>query len=68
MRERIDHALQPFAGRKEVRRLARHLAAVMQGMSIQARDGATPTELREIVEDVVSSLEARFPRDVRGKN
>ena len=59
MRERILHALLPFADGDEARRLARHLAAVMQGISIQARDGATPAELQEIVDDVVSGVAAR---------
>jgi hypothetical protein len=65
MRERIAQALQPFAELSEVRRLARHLAAVMQGISIQARDGAASVELQEIIEDVVSGVAARFPRDGR---
>lgn len=60
MQARIAHALRPFAGKDEVQRLARHLAAVMQGISIQARDGATPAELQEIVEDVVSGVAARL--------
>lgn len=60
--DRITQALQPFADLGEVRRLARHLAAVMQGVSIQARDGATATELQEIVEDVVSGVAARYSR------
>jgi AcrR family transcriptional regulator len=65
MRERIAQALQPFAESSEVRGLARHLAAVMQGISIQARDGATPAELQEIIEDVVSGVAARFPPNGR---
>jgi AcrR family transcriptional regulator len=65
MRERIAQALRPFAGLNEVRRLSRHLLAVMQGISIQARDGATPAELQEIIEDVVSGIAARFPRQRR---
>lgn len=59
MRGRIADALQPFADGGEAHRLARYLAAVMQGISIQARDGATPAELQEIVEDVVSGIAAR---------
>ena len=59
MRERIAQALEPFAHAEEGRRLARHLAAVMQGISIQARDGATLAELQEIVEDVVAGVAAR---------
>ena len=65
MRERIAQALRPFAGLNEVRSLSRHLVAVMQGISIQARDGATPAELQEITEDVVSGIAARFPRQAR---
>lgn len=60
MRERIANALCPFAEPHDLRRLARHLAAVMQGVSIQARDGATPAELQEVVEDVVSGVAARL--------
>lgn len=59
MRDRIADVLEPFADPEMVRRLARHLAAVMQGISIQARDGATSAELQEIVEDVVLGIEAR---------
>lgn len=62
MRERIAQALAPFADAGEAGRLARHLAAVMQGISIQARDGAAPAELQEIVEDVVAGVAARLPR------
>ncbi|WP_225767633.1 TetR/AcrR family transcriptional regulator [Inquilinus sp. Marseille-Q2685] len=62
MRERIALALQPFAGAEEGGRLARHLAAVMQGISIQARDGAAPAELQEIVDDVVAGVAARSSR------
>ncbi|RCS22890.1 TetR/AcrR family transcriptional regulator [Phyllobacterium salinisoli] len=60
MQERLARALQPFADINGSRRLARHLAAIMQGISIQARDGTTPAELQEIVEEVVSGISARF--------
>ncbi|MFD0390872.1 hypothetical protein ACFQ4K_28545 [Tistrella bauzanensis] len=43
--------------------MARHLAAVMQGISIQARDGSPPSALRDIVDDVVAGVAARFPAD-----
>ncbi|KGM34119.1 TetR/AcrR family transcriptional regulator [Inquilinus limosus] len=62
MRERIAQALLPFADGGGTGRLARHLAAVMQGISIQVRDGASPAELQEIVDDVVAGVEARQPR------
>lgn len=59
MREAIAGALAPFAGAGEVRGLARHLTAVMQGISIQARDGIGRAELQEIVEEVVAGLKSR---------
>ncbi|WP_343715994.1 TetR/AcrR family transcriptional regulator [Inquilinus sp.] len=62
MRERIAQALGPFAEAGEAGRLARHLTAVMQGISIQARDGVPPAELQEIVEDVVAGVAARSGR------
>lgn len=65
MRERIAQALQPFADAGDRDRLSRHLAAVMQGISIQARDGVAAVELREIVEEVVSGIAARLSLDGR---
>ncbi len=59
MREKVARALAPFGSPDEMCRLARHVFAVMQGMSIQARDGATRAELQVIVEEVVSGIAAR---------
>ena len=66
LRGRIAQVLASYATDDQVRRLSRHLAAVMQGISIQARDGVPTLELWEIVDDVVASVAARFPntRDV----
>ena len=61
LRMEIVQALSAFAGDDQVQRLARHLSAVMQGISIQARDGVAPHELQDIVEDVVAGVAARFP-------
>ena len=65
LRMEIVRAFSSFAGDDQVQRLARHLAAVMQGISIQARDGVAPQELQEIVEDVVAGIAARFPSEGR---
>lgn len=59
MHEKIASALEPFTQGEEAYRLARYLAAVMQGMSIQAKDGANSVELQEIVEEVVAGVAAR---------
>lgn len=62
MRGRIAQALEPFADAEEGRCLARHLVAVMQGISIQARDGVAPAELQEIIDDLVAGVAARSSR------
>ncbi|MGJ5181452.1 TetR/AcrR family transcriptional regulator [Bradyrhizobium oligotrophicum] len=61
LRARIAQALSSFAEHDQIQRLARHLAAVMQGISIQARDGVTLSELGVIVDEVVAGVAARFP-------
>lgn len=58
MRGRIAKALAPFVLDGDASHLARYLSAVLQGISIQARDGATEIELQEIVEDVAAGVEA----------
>ncbi|TGE01117.1 TetR/AcrR family transcriptional regulator [Methylobacterium nonmethylotrophicum] len=61
LRARIVQALSPFAKDDPAETLARHLAAVMQGISIQARDGVAPSELHAIVDEVVAGIAARCP-------
>ncbi len=69
IREALARRLRRWLGQKEAAALARHLAAVMQGISIQARDGATPQELRDIIGPVVAGLAPRqSPRDARSKS
>ncbi|MDQ1079666.1 TetR/AcrR family transcriptional regulator [Pseudoroseomonas cervicalis] len=59
MRARIAAALAPFAEGEALQRLSRHLATLLQGLSIQARDGVAEAELRGIVEEAVAGLAAR---------
>lgn len=56
MRETLATGLRRWLDDGQAARTARHLAAVMQGISIQARDGASPAELQDIVESVVAGL------------
>ncbi|TNC11759.1 TetR/AcrR family transcriptional regulator [Methylobacterium terricola] len=60
LRRRIIAALSPFARDDRLETLSRHLVAVMQGLSIQARDGVAPSDLHAIVEDVVAGIAARL--------
>lgn len=55
-RDLLARRLERWRDRSSARALARHLAAVMQGISIQARDGASSRALGTIVEEVVAGL------------
>lgn len=69
IREALAQRLRRWVGQKEASALARHLTAVMQGISIQARDGATPRELLEIVDQVIAGLPAgQSPSEARSNS
>lgn len=59
LRDRIASKLHRWMDGREAASLARYLAALTQGISIQARDGATAEDLAMIVDEAVASLEAR---------
>jgi AcrR family transcriptional regulator len=59
MRDQIASALTSWLDRRAANSLARYLTAVMQGLAIQARDGATRADLEEMVNEVVAGLRAR---------
>ena len=40
--------------------LARHLITVLQGLAIQARDGATRDDLEQVAHEVLQGLTARL--------
>ncbi|WP_420420460.1 TetR/AcrR family transcriptional regulator [Pacificispira sp.] len=61
LRERVAQSLQRFGPEEEIRRLSRYLLAVMQGISVQARDGVDAAQLQEIVDAVVTGLAAESP-------
>ena len=59
LRTRVADALGKWLDRVEAERLAAYLAAVQQGISVQARDGATAEDLSRIAEDTVAGISAR---------
>ena len=59
LRDRIADALCRWLDRSEAERLAAYLSAVQQGMSVQARDGATAEELSHIADETVAGVVAR---------
>ncbi|MBV9734046.1 MAG: helix-turn-helix transcriptional regulator [Verrucomicrobia bacterium] len=58
-RDQIAVALTRWLPKDSANSLARYLTAVMQGLAIQARDGATRLELDEVIEEVIAGLKAR---------
>ena len=64
-RATIKLKLQFWVGEQKAPSLARYLAAVLQGISIQSRDGATPAELAMIVDEVTAALASRHANPAR---
>jgi hypothetical protein len=59
MSDKIADALTHWLDQGAANSLARYLTAVMQGLSIQARDGATRRDLEQVVDEVIAGLRAR---------
>lgn len=55
-RSQLSRVFERWIARKEARSLARFVAAVLQGLSIQARDGASPADLRAVVAHACAGL------------
>jgi len=67
MRDEIADALTRWLDKDAANSLARYLTTVMQGLSIQARDGATRLDLERVVDEVVAGLRAREQKRQRPK-
>ena len=59
LRDRITDTLSRWLDRSEAERLAAYLSAVQQGISVQARDGATTEELSRIADETIAGIVAR---------
>lgn len=58
MREMIAETLTHWLDQERATSLARYLVAVLQGLSIQARDGASRKELEQVTSEVVAGVRA----------
>jgi hypothetical protein len=56
MRETIAGALLPWLNQDRANSVAHYLVTVLQGLSVQARDGTTRAELEQVVTQVVEGL------------
>jgi AcrR family transcriptional regulator len=61
MRDMIAESLTRWFDQDRAVALARYLVAILQGLSIQARDGASREELEQVSAEVMKGLQARFP-------
>ncbi len=59
LRDRIADNLSLWLDQSEAEQLAAYLTAVQQGMSVQARDGATAEELSHIAVETIAGVIAR---------
>ncbi|WP_286195012.1 TetR/AcrR family transcriptional regulator [Agrobacterium sp. Ap1] len=61
MRHEISQALLRWMDTARAETLARYLVTVLQGLSVQARDGATRDELERVVDQVIAGIRATLP-------
>jgi hypothetical protein len=59
MREMIAETLERWLDQERAVSLARYLVAVLQGLSVQAYDGASRQELRQDSDEVIAGVQAR---------
>lgn len=58
MRNAISVTLLRWTDKARAETLARYLVTVLQGLSVQARDGATRDELHQVVDQVIAGVRA----------
>lgn len=59
MRDTITLKLEPWLDQDGAASLSRYLVTILQGLSVQARDGASREELKQIASEVVAGIRAR---------
>lgn len=69
MRDTIALKLEPWLDRKPAAHLSHYLVTVLQGLSVQARDGASRQDLKQVASEVLAGIKARRLSDYkRGKS
>ena len=65
-RDQIAVALARWLPKNSARSLARYLTAVMLGLAIQSRDGATRSDLEQVIDEVIAGLRGRERKRKKG--
>ncbi|RZS74077.1 TetR family transcriptional regulator [Phyllobacterium myrsinacearum] len=65
MRDSIMLKLQPWVDRDRAVSLSRYLVTILQGLSVQARDGASREELKQVAGEVAAGIKARNLSDCK---
>lgn len=66
MRRDLAKLFSRWVDKDRARSVARYVAALLQGFSIQARDGASAAELRAVVDIACNSIRSHQPETIRG--
>ncbi|MEP7454063.1 TetR/AcrR family transcriptional regulator [Phyllobacterium sp. SB3] len=65
MRDTITLKLEPWLDRDRAASLSRYLVTLLQGLSVQARDGTSREDLKQIASEVVAGIRARDLSDCK---
>ena len=65
MRDTISLKLESWLDRDHAAPLSRYLVTVLQGLSVQARDGASREDLKQVASEVLAGIRARSLSDCK---
>ncbi|PRD52215.1 TetR/AcrR family transcriptional regulator [Phyllobacterium myrsinacearum] len=65
MRDSIMLKLQPWVDRDRAVSLSRYLVTILQGLSVQARDGASREELKQVAGEVAAGIKGQNLSDCK---
>ncbi|MGN8023661.1 TetR/AcrR family transcriptional regulator [Phyllobacterium sp. 22229] len=67
MRDSIMLKLQPWVDRDRAVSLSRYLVTILQGLSVQARDGASREELKQVAGEVAAGIKGQNLSDCKSE-